>query len=363
MNKSANKGEWSEVYALFKLLTDKELSGGDADLNKIESLVYPILKIIRSDENKIVNYEYNTERNIVFISSEGRELAKISVNDFAENAEKLLACIKSSKGSAFEIPCVTDFRLSTHVNSIKADSYEKADIHIVVHDPRTGQAPDLGFSIKSELGSAPTLLNPGKPTNFIYELSQPLSKEQVQKVYKTKNISEKIDIIHRNSSRLSFIGIEPSAYYGGRFFNNLVLIDYCMPRLVAHILLTSYMANEKNISKLVDIVKRQNPLKLDMADNQPYYECKIKRLLTDIALGMTPAKPWNGIYQANGGYLVVRESGDIICYHIYNKKEFEDYLFYNTKLDTPSTTRYNFGNIEGEEKQTFKLNLQIRFIK
>lgn len=39
METNGNKGEWSEVYALFKLLADGELCAGDADMNKIEGLM------------------------------------------------------------------------------------------------------------------------------------------------------------------------------------------------------------------------------------------------------------------------------------------------------------------------------------
>ena len=36
---SGNKGEGSEIYALFKLLGDKKLFAGDADLNKVEEVL------------------------------------------------------------------------------------------------------------------------------------------------------------------------------------------------------------------------------------------------------------------------------------------------------------------------------------
>ena len=79
---------------------------------------------------------------------------------------------------------------------------------------------------------------------------------------------------------------------------------------------------------------------------------------------MTPSKVWNGIYDATGGYLVVKENGDVLCYHIYNKNEFENYLINNTKLDTASSSRHGFGVIYKENEEFFfKLNLQIRFIK
>ncbi len=42
---TGNKGEWSEIYALFKILGDKNLFLGDADLNKVEELFYPIIKL------------------------------------------------------------------------------------------------------------------------------------------------------------------------------------------------------------------------------------------------------------------------------------------------------------------------------
>ena len=86
--------------------------------------------------------------------------------------------------------------------------------------------------------------------------------------------------------------------------------------------------------------------------------------MTDIALGMMPSRVWTGELDATGGYLVVKEDGEVLCYHIYNRNEFEDYLLNNTKLETASSTRHDFGTVYEEvTKQFFKLNLQIRFLK
>lgn len=80
------------------------------------------------------------------------------------------------------------------------------------------------------------------------------------------------------------------------------------------------------------------------------------------ALGMTPATPWDGLLQVHGGYIIVREDGEIVCYHIYNQDAFRDYLFLNTRLETPSTTRYDFGKVYEQNGRCYlKLNLQIRF--
>jgi type II restriction enzyme len=79
---------------------------------------------------------------------------------------------------------------------------------------------------------------------------------------------------------------------------------------------------------------------------------------------MMPSKVWTGELDATGGYLVVKEDGEILCYHIYNRNEFEDYLLNKTKLETASSTRHDFGAVyETGNRQFFKLNLQIRFLK
>ena len=51
---TANKGEWSELYALFKLLCDGELSAGDENLNKINNLIYPVIRILRQEHHHLV---------------------------------------------------------------------------------------------------------------------------------------------------------------------------------------------------------------------------------------------------------------------------------------------------------------------
>jgi type II restriction enzyme len=148
------------------------------------------------------------------------------------------------------------------------------------------------------------------------------------------------------------------------FSNNLTLIDSKLPEIVSQIVYEFYSSDKSSISDLVENTNSKNPLNFDTSNEHKFYEYKIKRFLTDIALGMMPSKVWNGQYDATGGYLIVKENGDILCYHIYNRNEFENYLFSNTKLDTASSNRHDFGSIYKENGELyFKLNLQIRFIK
>ena len=46
---TGNKGEWSEIYTLLKLLGEGKVHAGDENLNKINDLFYPIVMILRHD--------------------------------------------------------------------------------------------------------------------------------------------------------------------------------------------------------------------------------------------------------------------------------------------------------------------------
>ena len=125
-----------------------------------------------------------------------------------------------------------------------------------------------------------------------------------------------------------------------------------------------YTTNLTGIKDITEVIESKNPLNFNIANSHKFYEYKVKKFLTEVALGMMPAKVWNGLYDATGGYLVVKEDGEILSYHIYNKNKFENYLYHNTKLETASSTRHGFGIIEEEDGEYFiKLNLQIRFKK
>lgn len=355
---TGNKGEWSEIYAFFKLLGDKNLFAGDADLNKVENLFYPIIRIIRSESGG--NYEYEISGNLVLVSG-GKEMLRIPVKTFSEQAVKLLTLIKGSKGS-FSIPDTEKFMQSVNCETLKAKSTSKTDIRIVIHDQRINQTAELGFSIKSQLGGDSTLLNAGKTTNFVYQINgikaYNLDINRINSIDTRSKIKDRLEEVKKLGGDLQFISLEQDI-----FKNNLVLIDSLLPNILAEVVKQFFTSNLSTISTLTDEISSKNPLGYDTQFSHSFYEYKIKRFLTDVALGMMPSKVWGGLYDATGGYLIVKEDGEILCYHIYNRNQFEDYLFHNTKLETASSTRHEFGKVFSEgENLYFKLNLQIRFI-
>lgn len=357
---TGNKGEWSEIYALFKVLGDKELFLGNKEIEKLEGLVYPIIKVLRSENNG--NFEYSIQDEIILISG-NEEVLKFHISEFKNKAVFLLNAIKQSKERTFSIPAIEEFMQSINCISLKASSASKTDITIVVHDQRTNQQPTLGFSIKSQLGSPSTLLNAGKTTNFIFKISDITFSdkdiETINSIDSRSKIMDRIVEVQNAGGKLNFSKTERQI-----FSNNLVLIDSLLPEILSQIVLDFYSSEFSHLTDLVNLVAKENPLKFDIENEHKFYEYKIKRFLTDIALGMMPSKVWTGKYDATGGYLIVKENGDVLCYHIYNRNEFEDYLLNNTKLDTASSSRHEFGSIYKDNGGLYiNLNLQIRFTK
>lgn len=178
---TGNKGEWSEIYTLFRLLGEGKVHAGDANLNKLD-LYYPILDIIR-EESKRYDYKPDKGQNIVVIDEDGNEYARISMDRFMKESISLLEAIKSTSKRAFEIPSAEGFMNEIGCTKLKAPSKDKADIHIVIHDLRTNMTPELGFSIKSQLGSASTLLNAGETTNIKYLiLGKKMTDEELEEI-------------------------------------------------------------------------------------------------------------------------------------------------------------------------------------
>lgn len=358
---TGNKGEWSELYVLLRLLGDTKLQPGDAAMQKIPGLYYPVLSVTRTDAGGHRTC-YSLENEDVVIS-DGTTETRMPVMRFLENSYHLLAEIKKKKKGTFNVPRAESFMQDIRCTALKAGSSAKSDISVMIHDRRTGQKPVLGFSIKSQLGSPSTLLNAGRSTNFVYKIIGNLSKKdiaQINSIASSSKVKERLSAIYAKGASLRFREL-----YNRTFENNLILIDSSLPELLGHLVLDFYsQSTHSTLQDLTDALKRQNPLHYDIGQNHIFYEYKIRRFLTDIALGMKPATVWHGEYEVKGGYLIVKEDGDIICYHIYDKNEFEDYLLNNTRLETASTSRHDFGKIyEQNGKLYFNLNLQIRFAK
>lgn len=350
---TGNKGEWSELYALLKMLSDGRIHAADDNLHKLDKIYFPILKILREkNEYKIAN----ESKVQIFVND--MLLKELPNSEFNKQAQFLYSKIVAGGDRAFSIQETQNFMEQIYCSKIKAPSEDKSDITLQIHDIQTGYQPICGFSIKSELGNPPTLINASGATNFIYEVKG-LTDEQIREINAIETRTKIIDRMRKIcelSDEILFDRLSNKT-----FAENLMLIDSRMPELLAYALVYHYNNNLNTCQDVVDRLSQIDPLKTQVSN---FYSHKFKKLLCATALGMTPSKTWNGEDEANGGYIVVTKNGDVLAYHIYNRDFFEKYLLKNTKFERGSMTRHDYASLYHENGHTYiKLNLQIRFIQ
>ena len=117
---TGNKGEWSEIYTLLKLLGEGKVYAGDQNLNKIQSLFYPIIMILRQEKDGNFNYKLQ-DKDVVIQTPEGEELLRIQASVFLVEAEDLLKAINENDGS-FAIPQIEIFMSRIHCHSLISKS-------------------------------------------------------------------------------------------------------------------------------------------------------------------------------------------------------------------------------------------------
>lgn len=356
-----NKGEWSEVYVLLRLLADGKIFAADSDLNKLEDIFFPIIKIIRAEVvGEVKEYFPGSNISIYF---NGEKIKEVPAEILNNEANELLAVINNRESTgAFSIEKTERFMDEIFCYRLSAPASDKSDITMELLDINTGYRPRVGFSIKSELGSSPTLLNAGKTTNFIYKVKHnyPNMVNEANAIYRVSGGRNHTDV----RGRISRITEEQGTleYYdmnNRTFKDNLMLIDTSMDKIIATMLLYFYKDGISDCESMVNRLEQENPLNYG---NINAYRYKFKKFLTAVALGMKPATVWDGLDETTGGYIVVTRDGNVLAYHIYNRNYFEEYLLKNTKYETASTSRHEFGEVYTDNGEDFiKLNLQVRF--
>ncbi len=184
-----------------------------------------------------------------------------------------------------------------------------------------------------------------------------------------ENISEKqIPIINSIKTRTKLLDrINKIDELGGKikfdsipsptFEYNLKMVDSNMPEYLANALLFSYQKNDKDLKNV--FINSNNFSDEKMAIN------KLGDLISAISFGFFPGEKWDGKNTVTGGLLIVNENGDVCVIDlVYYKEEVINFLINESKLDSPSSTRYHMLELEEVKGEIFfTLNLQIRYKK
>ncbi len=351
---TGNKGEWAEIYTFFKLLAEGKIYAADENMIKLEDIYFPILKIIREEVIGQV-YDYKTGDKIrIYLNNE--YMSEVDIIDFVRQSDYLFKQIHNSNVSSFQIEETEAFMHTIYVRRIKEPGTHKADILMQIQEIYTGMVLKSGFSIKSDFKSKAHLINASEATNFIYEIVGFDDKKMntVNLIDSDDKIIKKMNYIKYNSNQIKFV-----SPFRITTKKNLTMVDSLLAPLIANALLYHYFEGVNLCSEIVNLLEERDPLNYD---NHGVYTYKIKKLFSACALGLKIGQEWDGIEEANGGYIVVKNNGEILAYHIYNRNVFENFIFCNTKFERGSTSKHKYCIVYKEnEKYYIKLNWAVRF--
>ena len=358
MNKTKNKGEWTNLLVFIKLLLEQKISLANADLVP-NGNYFDVTKI--STHN--LDYEYLPLNNadIQVITKKTQETRNINIESLISPAilNDLITSIKNGNDSinklGFEV-----IQNELGFTIVKGgNSSQKADILLDIKIENIVKKEE-GFGIKSYLGNSPTLLNASGTTNFIFEVEN-LPKDKIDEINaidtKTK-LKDRLAFIEAHGGKLNYIGPEKDT-----MDYNLRMVDSNMPQIIGHVLLAFYKKRISSVREIVDYLHEQQELYQEIRyPDKAFLESKIKKLLVDNLLGFFAGTKWDGSYEANGT-IIMKKTGDLVAFHLIDLESLKSYLYNHIKLDTPSTTRHRFGKLilEKDNKLYFKLNLQLRF--
>lgn len=229
---SGNKGEWSELYAFMKLLSQGRVYAANERVEKIDEVYYPILKIMR-EEVKGENIDYVIDNDLVHLEIQSKRVLSVSRKSLDDNANLLLQEIASHSGS-FEVEEIASFANGIKVTKIKAPSTDTTDISMQIEDIHTNFIRNVGFSIKSEVGHAPTLMNAGTTTNFIYRVTgiTPEQANEINAIDTRTKIKDRMAKIIEYGGSVKYCGMSHDG-----FKRNLIMVDSSMPEIIGNMLL------------------------------------------------------------------------------------------------------------------------------
>jgi type II restriction enzyme len=222
-------------------------------------------------------------------------------------------------------------------------------LHLILEDHETKiPTPRRGFSVKSEIGNPATIFNAGVATNLTYKIIGEGAPKQFQEV---SGVKTNLKSLKQDGFTLEFLEYDNQTLY-----NNLLNIDSSLPEFLAELMLAYY---QSATTKILAICEATWP---ESHPDATLKVSKIKKFLSAAFMGLRPNTLWSGYPEDFGGLLLVKKTGDVLFYYLYNLQKFEEYLFGTLRFDTPDTGRHKFGQVYfvGEEPR-IKLNLQIRY--
>lgn len=291
-----------------------------------------------------------SDSRIRFVFRKNDSYMTIDADRFLENPRK-------------QIPQIFNYSLYKNqtINS------NQTDIHIGLLDLRAHSNNDWE--------DESTLLNASfDNTNFVFEVTGPMDDEKMAhfnslfkearrkgKICHDVATTDRMDYLHKIGCDLRFVDTaKPLAK------TNLIKCGGKeMPEIVAGMLKKFYYENlsgTTSVENCIEYLADNDVADYGFDDLDNTYRGKVANLLLCTFTGMRLGAPWNGRQAVNGGYIVVKNNGDVVAFHSTIADEFKDFLVAKMTMESPSHSRHKDMVIYKEGDRYFiKLALQLRF--
>lgn len=376
---SYNQGEWSEVYIFFKVIADRKLYTADADFNPIKDVYLDVISVIR-EEVKDEVYKYMTGDTVTILLNH-EPVGSVPVSEFVKYKNILWKLLEENTQTTFSSDVIEKFLNSIHIFNPKSPAHivskfcgGTVDIVVETKD-RSGVNRILGFSCKSDLRASSTLLNAsGDNTNFVFEVTGPIDDEKMvhfNGLFKETKRKGEICYDIATSDRMQYlhnVGCDLKFADTAKTLAKTNLIK-CggkeMPEIVAGMLKNFYFENQSGpttVENCIEYLADNDVVEYGFEDLKDTYRGKVAHFLLCTFTGMRLGSAWNGRQDVNGGYIVVKNNGDVVAFHSTIADEFKDFLVAKMVMESPSHSRHKDMVIYKEGDRYFlKLGLQLRF--
>ena len=372
----------SEFYAFVYILGNRVVELVDGHLQLLGQQA-TFLRVFRNDG---ITYQFTPNGSLKIVHQNGIT-SKVSRSVVRNHADQLFKLISEDKSISTNSPEIIQLKQLLQTQKLTAKCTDKSDFQGDVITANQTLSHTLGFSVKSHVGSPPTLINPSKRNSLLYYKVVPINgkltpkhKAQLQKIANTNcptngeklpETRDYIDQLKHYGFKLQF---EKTAEEALGY--TLRIIDTNFANILGEVLLENYtypkaskQERRKTLGQLVELCCKRSKLSSTFAvlgNNSDEVLCsvryKMQNFLLAFSTGATIATKWDGRDLANGGFIIVLKNGQVVCLELFTRNAIGEYLLENTVFDTPSRSRHGGGQLEkiGDDWY-FGLQLQVRF--
>ena len=309
---------------------------------KDELTFIDIINIIRDEPDKCLIFERFVKDEIAYVQpfkGDGN-LKIITAPEMTEKATFLYEQIKkiTADKDGIMVPEIQDYLEELSFDSPKANLSKRAkekygaktDIIVTTEDSFDHVRTICGFSIKSHIGSPPTLFNCSESSGFVYKIVG-CNVDGMQRLNYKDSFLEIISTIKEEYS-LEYMGCRNEI-----FEQNIRVVDSRMDEILQNAILMQVRyiegLNSSQISEVCKALAVLNPI--SVRNPEVFYEAKLKAFLFASFAGMTASEEWSGRKKLTGGYIDVDREGELLYYRAISDDIFENYLFKHTYVDRP----------------------------